>query len=63
MSVSEGGRTSNGKRPVVVFIIPLIIGLLGYHRVTQSPQFESIAPWTSSTSLGPALASALRPRV
>ena len=41
MSVSEGGRTSNRKRPVVVFIIPLIIGLLGYYRVTQSPQFES----------------------
>ena len=41
MSVSEGGRTSNRKRPVVVFIIPLLIGLLGYHRVTQSPQFES----------------------
>jgi hypothetical protein len=42
MSVPEGGRTSNRKRPpVVVFIIPLIIGLLGYHRVTQSPQFES----------------------
>ena len=41
MSVSEGGRASNRKRPVVVFIIPLIIGLLGYDRVTQSPQFES----------------------
>jgi hypothetical protein len=27
--------------PVVVFIIPLLIGLLGFYRVTQSPQFES----------------------
>ena len=33
---------SNRKRPpVVVFIIPLVIGLIGFSRVTQSPQFES----------------------
>ena len=33
---------SNRKRPpVVVFIIPLYFGLLGFYRVTQSPQFES----------------------
>ena len=33
---------SDRKRPpVVVFIIPLFIGLLGFYRVTQSPQFES----------------------
>jgi hypothetical protein len=33
---------SNRKRPpVVVFIIPLVIALLGFSRVTQSPQFES----------------------
>ncbi len=32
----------NRKRPpVVVFIIPLYIGLLVFYRVTQSPQFES----------------------
>ena len=32
----------NRKRPpVVVFIIPLFIGLLGFYRVAQSPQFES----------------------
>ena len=32
----------NRKRPpVVVLIIPLFIGLLGFYRVTQSPQFES----------------------
>jgi hypothetical protein len=33
---------SNRKRPsVVVFIIPLLIGLLGFYRVSQSPQFEA----------------------
>ena len=33
---------SNRKRPpVVVFIIPLVIGLIGFSRVTQRPQFES----------------------
>ena len=32
----------NRKRPPgVVFIIPLVIGLIGFSRVTQSPQFES----------------------
>lgn len=42
MPVSEGVRMPNRKRPpVVVFIIPLLIGLLGFYRVTQSPQFES----------------------
>jgi hypothetical protein len=42
MSVSEGGRMSNRKRlPVVVWIMPLLIGLLGFNRVMQSPQFES----------------------
>ena len=42
MPVSEGGRMSNRRRPpVVVFIIPLIFGLLGFSRVMQSPQFES----------------------
>jgi hypothetical protein len=32
---------SNRKRSLVVFIIPLYFGLLGFYRVTQSPQFES----------------------
>jgi len=42
MSVSEGGRTTNRKRPpVVLFIIPLMLGLSGLYRVTQSPSFES----------------------
>ena len=42
MSVSEGDRVSNRKRlPVVVWIMPLLIGLLGFNRVMQSPQFES----------------------
>ena len=42
MPVSEGDTMPNRKRPpVVVFIIPLYIGLLGFYRVTQSPQFES----------------------
>jgi hypothetical protein len=32
---------SNRKRPtVVVWIVPLLIGLLGFNRVMQSPQFE-----------------------
>ncbi len=42
MPGSEADRKSNRKRPlVVVFIIPLLIGLLGFSRVSQSPQFES----------------------
>ena len=42
MPVSEGDTMPNRKRPpVVVFIIPLYFGLLGFYRVTQSPQFES----------------------
>ena len=33
---------SNRQRPpLVVWIIPLLVGLLGFYRVTQSPQFES----------------------
>jgi hypothetical protein len=27
--------------PVVVFVIPLVVGLLGFSRVTQGPQFDS----------------------
>jgi hypothetical protein len=35
-------RKSNRKRPpVVMFIIPLFFGLLGFFRVMDSPQFES----------------------
>lgn len=31
----------NSKRsPIVVWVIPLLIGLVGFNRVTQSPQFE-----------------------
>lgn len=42
MPVSEEDRTRKRKRPLVgAFIIPLLIGLLGFYRVTQSPQFES----------------------
>jgi hypothetical protein len=42
MPVSEEVRTTNRKRPpFVVFIIPLLVGLLGFSRLTQSPQFES----------------------
>ena len=26
--------------PIVVFIIPLMVGLAGFYRVTQSPSFE-----------------------
>lgn len=42
MPVSEAARMANRRRPpVVVWIIPLLIGLLGFNRVMQSPQFES----------------------
>jgi hypothetical protein len=42
MPESEGGRISNRQRPpLLVWIIPLLVGLLGFYRVTQSPQFES----------------------
>jgi len=31
----------NRKRPpIVVWIVPLLIGLAGFYRVTQSPMFE-----------------------
>ena len=29
------------RRPIVVFLIPLMVGLAGFYRVTQSPSFES----------------------
>ena len=42
MPVSDGNTMPNRKRPpVVALIIPLYFGLLGFYRVTQSPQFES----------------------
>ena len=42
MPLAEGRRMSNRKRPpVVVLMTPLFIGLLGFYRVTESPQFES----------------------
>ena len=42
MPASEEGRMSNRKRPpVVVFIIPFLIGLVGFSRVTHSAHFES----------------------
>ena len=42
MPVSEGGKISDRKRPpVVMFIMPVFIGLLGLSNVMQSPQFES----------------------
>jgi hypothetical protein len=41
MPKSERETMSNRKRLLVVFIIPLYFGLLGFYRVTQSPQFES----------------------
>jgi hypothetical protein len=31
----------NSKRPpIVIWMIPLLVGLVGFNRVTQSPQFE-----------------------
>ena len=42
MPAPEADRKFNRKRPpVVLFIIPLVIGLLGFYRVTHSAQFES----------------------
>jgi hypothetical protein len=29
------------RAPVVVFVIPLVVGLLGFSRVAQGPQFDS----------------------
>jgi hypothetical protein len=38
----EADRKSSRKRPpIVAFVIRLMIGLFGLHRVTQSAQFES----------------------
>lgn len=73
MPLSEEGRMSNRKRPpFVVFIIPLVIGLLGFSRVSQSAQFESyrtvdvIQLLVSGACFGAALTgfmvSLLRPR-
>ena len=28
------------KRPFAIWIIPLVVGLAGFYRVTQSPNFE-----------------------
>jgi hypothetical protein len=42
MPGSKESKMANRKRPLaVVWIIPLMIGLLGFYSVTQSPQFES----------------------
>lgn len=35
------GETGRKRPPVVLIIIPLLIGLLLFYRLTQSPQFES----------------------
>ncbi len=42
MSISDEKNVARRKRrPYVVLIMPLFFGLLGFYRVTQSPQFES----------------------
>jgi hypothetical protein len=42
MPESEGDKTTRRRRPpMVLFIIPLMIGLSGLNRVTQSASFES----------------------
>ena len=42
MAGSEEVRMPLRRRPpVVMFIIPLFIGLTGFYRVAQSPHFES----------------------
>lgn len=42
MTEAVGDKTTKRRRPpVVMFIIPLIFGLIGLSRVMGSPQFES----------------------
>ena len=42
MPESAGDKTTKRRRPpMVLFVIPLMIGLFGLHRVTQSASFES----------------------
>jgi hypothetical protein len=42
MPVSEGGKMVDRKRPPAgMWLIALFFGLLGFYRVTQSPQFAS----------------------
>ena len=37
----EGGIMVDGKRPpIVIWIIPLLTGVAGFYRVTQSPSFK-----------------------
>ena len=31
---------AHGKRPIAVWIVPLVVGLAGFYRVTQSPNFQ-----------------------
>ena len=72
MPKPERETMSNRKRSLVVFIIPLYFGLLGFYRVTQSSQFESyrtmdvVQLLVSGAGLGAALTGLLmmlfRPR-
>ena len=42
MSQSEADRTTRRIRPPITLIVfPLMIGLFGFYRVAQGPQFES----------------------
>ena len=42
MPKTEGDKTTTRRRPpMVLFVIPLVIGLSGLCRVTQSASFES----------------------
>ena len=42
MSLTEESKMAKRKRPrVMLWIIPLFFGLLGFFRVMESPQFES----------------------
>jgi hypothetical protein len=73
MAVTEASKMVERKRPpVVVCIIPLIIGVLGFSSLTQNPQFESyrtvhvVQLLGSGACIGAALASLIawltRPR-
>lgn len=73
MQESEGDRTTRRIRPpIVLVILPLMIGLFGFYRVAQGPHFESYRTidvaqlLTSGAGFGAALVilmfTLLRPR-
>jgi hypothetical protein len=49
---------SRKRPPIVIWIVPLLVGFAGFNRVTQSPSFAMYATWTSFSSSALARASA-----